>query len=130
MMWVIDFPLFEVDEYNNITATHHPFTAPQVKDEHIVRNYNTVISSTENDGTDEVDTDRRRAELLTVKGQHYDIVCNGVELGGGSIRIHDASMQTHIFKNVLNLSPVMENSFKHLTDALGHGCPPHGGNLV
>ena len=120
MMWVVDFPLFEVDEYNNITATHHPFTAPQVDDEHIVRKYNN-----EDDGT--FTEEERRRELLTVKGQHYDIVCNGVELGGGSIRIHDASLQTHVFRNVLKLSPVMEDSFKHLTDALGHGCPPHGG---
>jgi aspartyl-tRNA synthetase len=123
MMWVIDFPLFEIDEYNNITATHHPFTAPQLADEDIVRNYGTGIGS--DHGTEE----ERRAKLLSVKGQHYDIVCNGVELGGGSIRIHDSSLQTHVFKNVLKLSSIMENSFQHLTDALGHGCPPHGGKF-
>ena len=54
-------------------------------------------------------------------------MCNGVELGGGSIRIHDKHMQTRIFSEVLGLSAPMQESFKHLTDALGHGCPPHGG---
>ena len=112
-----------IDEYNNITATHHPFTAPQLADEDIVRNYGTGIGS--DHGTEE----ERRAKLLSVKGQHYDIVCNGVELGGGSIRIHASSLQTHVFKNVLKLSSNMENSFQHLTDALGHGCPPHGGKF-
>ncbi|KAJ1891366.1 aspartate--tRNA ligase msd1, partial [Coemansia sp. S17] len=62
-----------------------------------------------------------------VHGQHYDIVLNGVELGGGSIRVHDPAVQSYIFKDILELSPQVQDSFSHLVTALGHGCPPHGG---
>ncbi|KAJ2848162.1 aspartate--tRNA ligase msd1 [Coemansia brasiliensis] len=62
-----------------------------------------------------------------VRGQHYDLVLNGVELGGGSIRVHDRQTQEYIFKDILQLSPQVRDSFGHLVTALGHGCPPHGG---
>ena len=78
----------------------------------------------------DVSTETGVESLLKVRGQHYDLVCNGVELGGGSIRIHDKRMQNHVFSEVLRLSPEMQDSFKHLTDALGHGCPPHGGKVM
>ena len=59
-----------------------------------------------------------------MRGQHYDLVVNGVELGGGSIRIHKQTLQEHVFKDVLGL-PCDE--FSHLLRNLSHGCPPHGG---
>ncbi len=59
-----------------------------------------------------------------IKGQHYDLVVNGVELGGGSIRIHDADLQEHVLRSILDV-PVEE--FSHLLKALRSGCPPHGG---
>ncbi|KAJ2440893.1 aspartate--tRNA ligase msd1, partial [Coemansia sp. RSA 2337] len=61
------------------------------------------------------------------ESKHYDIVLNGVELGGGSIRVHDPAVQSYIFKDILELSPRVQDGFSHLVTALGHGCPPHGG---
>ena len=119
LMWVVDFPLFEIDENEVIKATHHPFTSPRPIDRAFVL-----------DWYNESGTNEQREALLRVQGQHYDLVCNGVELGGGSIRIHESNMQVHVLKEVLNLSNAVNNSFKHLTDALGHGCPPHGGECV
>ena len=59
-----------------------------------------------------------------MKGQHYDLVVNGVELGGGSIRIHDSNLQEHVLRSILQ---VPTNEFSHLLKALRSGCPPHGG---
>ncbi|KAJ2003282.1 aspartate--tRNA ligase msd1 [Coemansia thaxteri] len=106
-LWVEDFPLFtreSDDAHGKLSATHHPFTAP-------VRA-----------GMELLYTDPAK-----VLGQHYDVVLNGVELGGGSIRVHDPAMQEHIFKDILHLTPRVQESFCHLLTALGHGCPPHGG---
>ncbi len=134
MMWVVDFPLFEeesdasyvqsmmnedggkfdMQRKRPLASSHHPFTSPHPEDAQLVLDF---------DASTEIGVE----SLLKVRGQHYDLVCNGVELGGGSIRIHDKHMQTRIFSEVLGLSAPMQESFKHLTDALGHGCPPHGG---
>jgi aspartyl-tRNA synthetase len=62
-----------------------------------------------------------------VRGQHYDLVLNGVEIGGGSVRVHDAVMQEYIFSQVLQLSDAEKSSFDHLLHALKCGAPPHGG---
>lgn len=101
--WVVDFPLFSWED-GVMAATHHPFTAPVSEDAHM---------------------------LLThpekVRGQHYDIVLNGIELGGGSIRIHRAEEQLKVFRDVLKLPMANVNEFSHLLEALSHGCPPHGG---
>ncbi|XP_025421969.1 aspartate--tRNA ligase, mitochondrial [Sipha flava] len=96
-VWIVDFPLFEMVS-NSIQSVHHPFTQPQ-----------TEITSN---------------NLLEVKGQHYDLVLNGNEIGGGSIRIHDAELQTKIIKSILKL-PI--ETMSHLIEALRSGCPPHGG---
>ncbi|KAJ1956630.1 aspartate--tRNA ligase msd1, partial [Dipsacomyces acuminosporus] len=106
-LWVEDFPLFtcEVDDaHGELSATHHPFTAPIPEDIPLLY-----------------------TDPAKVHGQHYDLVLNGVELGGGSIRVHDPKIQSYIFKNILKLSPTVQASFDHLVAALGHGCPPHGG---
>ncbi|KAJ2099172.1 aspartate--tRNA ligase msd1 [Coemansia sp. S100] len=106
-LWVEDFPLFtreSDDAQGKLSATHHPFTAPVESDLPLL-------------GTDPA----------KVHGQHYDIVLNGVELGGGSIRVHDPAVQSYIFKDILELSPRVQDGFSHLVTALGHGCPPHGG---
>ncbi|KAJ2857894.1 aspartate--tRNA ligase msd1 [Coemansia erecta] len=106
-LWIEDFPLFtrDVDDANGrLSATHHPFTAPVEKDLPLLY-----------------------TNPAKVHGQHYDLVLNGVELGGGSIRVHDPDVQSYIFKDILKLPPKIESSFDHLVTALGHGCPPHGG---
>ncbi|KAG2211153.1 hypothetical protein INT47_006272 [Mucor saturninus] len=105
-LWVESFPLFTPDEEGKRKwqATHHPFTAP----------------------FDE-DIDKLAREPSEVRGQHYDLVLNGMEIGGGSIRIHSPVMQTFILEKVLELEKYEYKRFDHLIDALGGGCPPHGG---
>lgn len=117
VFWVVDFPLFEEDEEGvgsagaaGLVSSHHPFTAPVEEDLSTLYNPHAT-----------------REELLSVRGLHYDLVANGVELGGGSIRIHNASLQEHVFNEVLGLSKEQASGFKHLLTALSHGAPPHGG---
>jgi aspartyl-tRNA synthetase len=104
-LWVVDFPMFELDEEENRwNAVHHPFTAP--KDGH--ENY--------------MDTDPGRC-----LAKAYDMVLNGWELGGGSVRIHRADVQSKVFK-ALNISTEDARvKFGFLLDALQYGAPPHGG---
>ena len=104
-LWVVDFPMFEHDEANNRwSAVHHPFTAP--KDGH----------------EDWMDTDPGKCIAKA-----YDMVLNGWELGGGSVRIHQADVQSKVF-NALKISPEeAQEKFGFLLDALQYGAPPHGG---
>jgi aspartyl-tRNA synthetase len=104
-LWVVDFPMFEHDEANNRwSAVHHPFTAP--KDGH----------------EDWMDTDPGRCI-----SKAYDMVLNGWELGGGSVRIHQADVQSKVF-NALKIGPEeAQEKFGFLLDALQYGAPPHGG---
>ena len=104
-LWVIDFPMFEHDEANNRwSAVHHPFTAP--KDGH----------------EDWMDTDPGKCIAKA-----YDMVLNGWELGGGSVRIHQADVQSKVF-NALKIGPEeAQQKFGFLLDALQYGAPPHGG---
>ncbi len=102
--WVTNFPMFERNEEGRLQSMHHPFTAPN-------------------------DEDINRLEDMpeSVYSKSYDIVLNGVELGGGSIRIHDSRMQMRIF-NILGMQEAeAEERFGHLLRALGYGAPPHGG---
>ena len=104
-LWVVDFPMFEHDEENNRwSAVHHPFTAP--KDGH----------------EDWMDTDPGRCIAKA-----YDMVLNGWELGGGSVRIHRADVQSKVF-TALKIGPEeAQEKFGFLLDALQYGAPPHGG---
>lgn len=105
LLWVVDFPLFEKDdETGELKAMHHPFTSPKL------------------DQIDLLDT-----EPESVKADAYDIVLNGVELGGGSIRIHDRNLQAKMFE-VLGLSKEeCDEKFGFLIEAFKYGAPPHGG---
>lgn len=105
-LWVVDFPLLSFDkEMNRWYSSHHPFTAPVEEDSQWITE------------------DPRR-----VRGQHYDIVVNGVELGGGSIRIHQPELQRNIFEKVLQLDKeTIEARFGYMLEAFKYGCPPHGG---
>lgn len=102
-LWVIDFPMFEKGE-GNLSACHHPFTAPKIND----------ISELSEDPT-------------RILARAYDMVINGTEMGGGSIRINSSEMQMAVFR-LLNMSEeVAQEKFGHLLTALKFGCPPHGG---
>jgi aspartyl-tRNA synthetase len=103
--WVFDFPLFERDEDSGgWTFMHHAFTAP-------------VIGSESWDPADPGD----------VRGQHYDLIWNGWELGSGSIRIHDVEVQERVFKTMGMTDEEARSKFGFLLDALAMGAPPHGG---
>lgn len=104
--WVIDFPLISYDHVaQKHSSTHHPFTAPVAEDAHLLA-----------------------SEPTKVRGQHYDIVLNGVELGGGSIRIHQPEVQRRLFEDVLKIpKEIAESRFGYMIKALGFGAPPHGG---
>jgi aspartyl-tRNA synthetase len=104
-VWVTRFPAFEYNpDEKRHEALHHPFTAPL-----------------------EEDYDRLESDPVTVRSRAYDMVLNGFEIGGGSIRIHDMELQARIFK-VLGMEPkVYRNKFGFLLDALSTGAPPHGG---
>ena len=105
--WVTDFPLFEKTDAG-LTSLHHPFTQP---------------STSIHEGMSEDD-------ILAIKARAYDIVINGQEVGGGSIRIHDSAQQALIFK-LLNLSDEeIEQKFGFFVNALAHGTPPHGGLAI
>jgi len=105
-LWVVDFPLMTFDEAEKrYLATHHPFTAPVAEDIHLL------------------DTAPEK-----VRGQHYDVVLNGMELGGGSIRIHQPALQEKVFKDVLKIpQDVVESRFGYMLRAFKYGAPPHGG---
>ncbi|MDE2682092.1 MAG: aspartate--tRNA ligase [Verrucomicrobiota bacterium] len=105
-LWVIEFPLLAFDrEMNRWFSSHHPFTSPV-----------------------EEDAPNLKSDPKSVRGQHYDVVVNGVELGGGSIRIHQPELQKTIFEDLLKLSPeVTQARFGYMLEAFKYGCPPHGG---
>jgi len=105
LLWVVDFPMFEwSDEEQRLMAMHHPFTAPKPEDVPLL------------------DTDPAK-----VKANAYDMVCNGVEVGGGSIRIHDAVLQAKIFKTLGFTAEKAQEQFGFLMNAFKYGAPPHGG---
>jgi aspartyl-tRNA synthetase len=105
-LWVVDFPLMSFDEAEKrYVATHHPFTAPVAEDAGLL------------------DSNPR-----AVRGQHYDVVLNGTELGGGSIRIHQPALQKKVFEDVLKIpAEMVESRFGYLLRAFAYGAPPHGG---
>ena len=105
-LWVIEFPLLGFDrEQNRWYSSHHPFTAPVREDIPLLK------------------TDPKK-----VRGQHYDVVVNGVELGGGSIRIHQPDVQKTIFEELLAIPPEETKlRFGYMLDAFKYGAPPHGG---
>ncbi|EMG46899.1 hypothetical protein G210_2830 [Candida maltosa Xu316] len=116
--WVVNFPLFNPIEiksdedkdskypqydYTKYESTHHPFTMAKIEDYELLE-----------------------SDPLKVRGEHYDLVINGVEVGGGSRRIHDPALQQYIFEEILKISN-FQDLFGHLLKALSMGCPPHAG---
>lgn len=112
-LWVTDFPLFSAaDDLEpgqggsaGLRSTHHPFTAPATAE----------------------DVRLLATDPASAKADHFDLVLNGVELGGGSRRIHSAAVQEYVLRDVLKMSPERLSDFDHLLKVLGSGCPPHAG---
>ena len=102
-LWVVDFPMFERDERGGMTALHHPFTAPVCTAEALKEDPEAALS------------------------QAYDMVLNGSEIGGGSVRIHDQTMQQTVFELLGIDEAEAESKFGFLLSALRHGAPPHAG---
>ncbi|MGI3745940.1 MAG: aspartate--tRNA ligase [Janthinobacterium lividum] len=102
-MWVVDFPMFEENDDGSFSALHHPFTAPKCSPDELEANPATALS------------------------RAYDMVLNGTELGGGSIRIHRKEMQQAVFRLLGISEDEQQEKFGFLLDALKYGAPPHGG---
>jgi aspartyl-tRNA synthetase len=102
-LWIVDFPMFEQDKEGNLTSVHHPFTAPSCSPEEL------------------------QAEPLKALSRAYDMVLNGTELGGGSIRINRLDMQQTVFRLLGIGKEEAQEKFSHLLNALRYGAPPHGG---
>ena len=103
-LWVVDFPMFEQDEDGNLKAMHHPFTQPKL------------------DELDKLDGD-----ILSLNADAYDIVLNGVELGGGRVRIHDKDLQARMFRALGLTDEECQEKFGFLIEAFKYGAPPHAG---
>ena len=100
--WVVDWPMFSQDRDGSFSAEHHPFTRPKCSPVELL------------------------ADPASARAAAYDVVLNGYELGGGSLRIHDNEMQKAVF-DVLRMDEAGQSKFSFLLDALQYGCPPHGG---
>ncbi|KAI3379837.1 hypothetical protein SNEBB_010840 [Seison nebaliae] len=117
-LWIINFPLFEIDENNSLQSVHHPFTAPQ-NPEHFQSLYDKWKLNKNN-----------FYKFTQLPSQHYDLVLNGNEIGGGSIRVHDGELQEQIFRlldSTSSSSFKLNDELSHMVTALRSGAPPHGG---
>lgn len=103
-LWVVDFPMFEKDDEGRPTPCHHPFTSPAPEDLHLLE-----------------------SDPLKVKSLSYDMILNGIELGGGSIRIHRRDLQNRVFRAIGIDETHAQDRFGFLLDAFRYGAPPHGG---
>jgi aspartyl-tRNA synthetase len=103
--WITDFPMFEINtESSKVDAVHHPFTAPKADDAAMLE-----------------------SKPMDVRADAYDIVLNGYEVGGGSIRIHDGALQHRVFELLGLGKHEIEARFGHMLEAFRYGVPPHGG---
>jgi aspartyl-tRNA synthetase len=106
-LWVVDFPLFQIgEESGQMESVHHPFTAPHPEDEQLLI---------------------ENRDLFKIRSLAYDLVLNGQEIGGGSMRIHDAKLQKKVLEDILKVD---YTHLQHLIDALECGAPPHGGFAI
>ena len=105
LCWVVDFPLFHYDEeLQRYDAEHNPFS-----------------------GMDEAQIDRLDTDPLNIRAKQYDIICNGFEIGGGSVRINVAELQHKVFSLMKLSDEEIKEQFGHMLEAFEYGAPPHGG---
>lgn len=105
LLWIVDFPMFEYSkEFDRVSAMHHPFTSPNLED-----------------------VDKMQDEPLKTRSVAYDIVYNGTELGGGSVRIHSPEVQQKVFKALGLSDEEIERKFGFMLQAFQYGTPPHAG---
>ena len=108
LLWVVDFPMFEYSqEFDRVTAMHHPFTSPNIED-----------------------VDKMKTEPLSVRSIAYDIVYNGTELGGGSVRIHSPEVQMKVFEALGLDEEETQRKFGFMLQAFQYGTPPHAGLAI
>jgi len=117
--WVVDFPMFGYDEEDGLYPMHHPFTSPKDEDMHLL-------------GLGQAVSGQRSAivnpkDLVKIRAKAYDVVLNGIELGGGSIRIHRGDVQSKVFQLLGVSEEEARVKFEFLMKALQYGAPPHGG---
>ncbi len=142
-LWVTGFPMFELASADadssvayrgeggeggasRLKAAHHPFTAPHP--EHADALWSALSNIAEASAAGDADqVSALRQGCLSLTSDAYDLVVNGSELGGGSIRIHDMTRQQAVLQHALGLGPAQVSAFQHLLSALSHGAPPHGG---
>lgn len=105
LLWIVNFPVFDYDPVEKrLNSVNHPFTAPRTEDVHLLD-----------------------SEPLKAKAAAYDVIYNGVEIGGGSLRIYNQELQSKVFKLLGMDEEIARDKFGFLLDALSHGAPPHGG---
>ncbi len=104
--WITDFPMFELNASGEITPLHHPFTSPKCTEKEL------------------------KADPLNCLSNAYDVVLNGLELGGGSVRIHEHEMLSSVLQVLGIGKKESEEKFGFLLSALKHGCPPHAGLAI
>ncbi|XP_001847765.2 aspartate--tRNA ligase, mitochondrial isoform X1 [Culex quinquefasciatus] len=106
-VWIVDFPMFAAnEETGQLETVHHPFTTAHPED---------------------MDKLRSKQDLASIRSQSFDLVWNGMEIGGGSVRIHEAALQRMVLNDILQIE---HSHLQHLLDALDSGCPPHGGFAI
>jgi hypothetical protein len=134
-LWITEFPLFTRADSDKAVlsggrwaSTHHPFTAPMHSHLPALQR---ILSSLASSPSSEQEQEKVLAGfeswLRRIRGQHYDLVLNGVEIGGGSVRIHSAHLQSSVLRSIHQLSSGEIARFAHLLGALDSGCPPHAG---
>jgi len=126
--FIVDFPMFEKRKDGSLGAAHHPFTLPTFdtaldpeKFQHEYPEWKKLIG-TLLDGSEE--------DVLKLRAYQYDLVCNGYEIGGGSIRIYDPRVLEAVFKRLGHREDEIKEQFGHMLEAFGYGAPPHGGIAV